>query len=511
MPNFRHVIELAFDNILKRFPSEVEIDSYNSEINSGMSERKMREGLLRSAEYAERFPDGSTPPDPIPPGQQIISLTLADDKRCLRLNGKSYTIASHGNIVTAFPTHDWRGDLNLQIQNGESYARYWAFLAKDTVEWPWIKSGSRWDLSQFNPIFWDQLVEVVTECGKNGIILEPMIFDRCCGGGQQDYRNYPWHPDNNVNNVELPTNGAGNPEFYEAPNVSNLKALQELYVRKWVTTLKPFKNVILEIENEHRTGGGSAWARQWGRVIKSIDPERLVSYSSLEEDLEAAYFEPTIDIVNKHFGNDGDNPRTLHSYISTHWNKGKLINIDEFANGVTDPNLLREMCETITKNGAHFHIEDSAESAKGYDASAHCRTLISAANPPYCDVGPSGPAPPCPKEERRGLSMLYINRKGKRMFTGNAACEKASKEGKIKPGDNIVFDSTALVSTQYPVPEGCGNCVENPTVWSHTMGGRNKQDGPCGFEVWPEHSGTITARPKAGPGKAVTKSIKVVP
>jgi hypothetical protein len=413
--------------------------------------------------------------------------------------------------VTAIPGHDWHDDLALQVQRGESYARLWHILASETQEWPWLKVGSKWDLERWNPVYWQTIHDVLDAAGAAGVIVEPHIFDRGCGGSQADYKNYPWHPDNNVNSLhdQLPTGGTGFPQFYEAAPGSNLYNLQAAYVRKWAEELLPYPGVILEIENEHREGGGSTWARQWAMLIRSIDPKRLISYSSLEEDLEAAYTEPAIDVVNKHFGQDGNNPLALQSYIYFHWSKGKLINIDEFANTLADKDLLLEMCETIARNGAHFHIEDSDPMADGPGAAANARQLIAAANPPFCEIGPTGPPPPCPQETKRGWSILYVNRAGQRICTGNTACTKAASDGELKPGDNIVLDSTALVGTQDPVPPGCGTCEENPTTWSHTMGGVDQADGPCGLEVWPAHSGSITACPSSGGAACVAKFIQI--
>lgn len=514
MANFRHVIDDAYQEILRRPVEPEEVASANARLNNGMTEAQLRESLLRSAEYQQRFPEErGTQPRRIPgDGSAIASLTLSQSKRGFLLNGKPYTIASHGNLVTAVPGHDWRADLALQVSKGESYARLWHMLAGETVEWPWLKVGAKWDLTQWNEAYWKVIREVLTEAGNAGVVVEPHVFDRGCGGSQQDYKSYPWHPDNNTSGLhdQLPTGGTGFPQFYEAPANSKLFNLQAAYVRKWAEECKPFPGVILEIENEKRAGGGIEWARHWAAVIKGVNPAQLVSYSSLEEDLEAAYSVSQIDVICKHFGDEGSDTRVLHDYIARHWSKGKVVNIDEFANGLGDHVLLTQMCETITRNGAHFHIEDSQGSADGYDAAAAMRVLIAGVNPPFCDVGPSGPRPPCPEESKRGWSILYVNREGRRLFTGNTACEKAAREGKLRPGDNIALDSTALVRTQEPVPEGCGTCEERPTKWSHTMGGRSRADGNCGFEVWPEHTGTVTACDPDGK-KCVTKQIRIGP
>ena len=56
MPNFRHVVTLAYQEILMRLPDPAGLEHYNSLMNDGLTEGQMREALLRSPEFATRFP-----------------------------------------------------------------------------------------------------------------------------------------------------------------------------------------------------------------------------------------------------------------------------------------------------------------------------------------------------------------------------------------------------------------------------------------------------------------------
>lgn len=56
MPDFRHVITLAYNRILLRNPDPSGMATFNAAINSGLTEAQLHEALLRSPEYAERFP-----------------------------------------------------------------------------------------------------------------------------------------------------------------------------------------------------------------------------------------------------------------------------------------------------------------------------------------------------------------------------------------------------------------------------------------------------------------------
>ncbi len=60
MPNFRHVITLAYSRILLRQPDPGGLENFNRAMNQGLTEAQLHEALLRSAEYAQRFPESST-------------------------------------------------------------------------------------------------------------------------------------------------------------------------------------------------------------------------------------------------------------------------------------------------------------------------------------------------------------------------------------------------------------------------------------------------------------------
>jgi hypothetical protein len=60
MPNFRHVITLAYNRILLRQPDSGGLENFNRAMNQGLTEAQLHEALLRSAEYAQRFPDAGT-------------------------------------------------------------------------------------------------------------------------------------------------------------------------------------------------------------------------------------------------------------------------------------------------------------------------------------------------------------------------------------------------------------------------------------------------------------------
>lgn len=482
-------------------------------------------GVIKPPKPPQPSPSPTAPPSPAPtptptPGPQppnaITSLKVsANAPHCLERNGLLYQVAAYGNIVPAIPSHDWRNDVELLVQQGGNYARIWDKLSDHTVEWPWLKlANGKWDLSQKNPTYFKTMAEVFALAGSKGIVVEWHLFDRGLGGNAPDYKLYPWHPDRNVNGLEreLPEGGLGTPDFYNVGPGTKTRALQEQYVRWCAEFAKAFPNVIVEVENENRSwdaNEGVDWFKRWAKVIREVAPGTLIAHNSLNlEVMDKLYAADELDVVNIHFGNDGNDPRVVDRYCRDNWSKRKPINIDEFANGLASPHVAEELALTLARDGCHFHFEDATAQAKPEVAAATARELISNSTPIPCQAGPTGPGPGCPKETKRGQSILYVNRQGQRVCTGNNACLEAMKQDKLKAGDNFVFDSTALEGVQRPIPDGCGTCAEKPTKWSTDMGGRQRIDGGCGFELWPARSGVVISCDSNGQ-KCVTKSYRL--
>jgi len=59
MPDFRHVITLAYNRILLRNPDQSGLASFDAAMNAGLTEAQLHEVLLRSPEYAQRFPSAT--------------------------------------------------------------------------------------------------------------------------------------------------------------------------------------------------------------------------------------------------------------------------------------------------------------------------------------------------------------------------------------------------------------------------------------------------------------------
>jgi hypothetical protein len=121
---------------------------------------------------------------------------------------------------------------------------------------PWARSeqpgyangGNKFDLTKWDPAYFQRLRDFVSEAGKHGIVVELVLF---C----PFYEDSMWKlsPMNVANNI----NGIGKMERTEAYTLKypKLLAVQDAMVRRIVEELKDFDNLYFEICNEPYFGG----------------------------------------------------------------------------------------------------------------------------------------------------------------------------------------------------------------------------------------------------------------
>jgi hypothetical protein len=135
---------------------------------------------------------------------------------------------------------------------------------------PWTRTGPglardgklKFDLTKFNPSYFDRLRRRIVEAGKGGIYVSIMLFEgHCAHSAQEGWEFHPFHPDNNVNGID-----GGRLDYYTLKNLKVLE-LQEAYVRKVIDSVNDLDNVLYEICNE--AGAYSTeWQYQTIRLIK---------------------------------------------------------------------------------------------------------------------------------------------------------------------------------------------------------------------------------------------------
>jgi hypothetical protein len=139
---------------------------------------------------------------------------------------------------------------------------------------PWARSdqpgypngGNKFDLTRWEPAYFERLRSFVAEAGKRGVVVEYVLF--CPFYDESMWALSPMNAKNNVN-------GIGNLKRDEVYTLKDemLQAAQEAMVRKAVAELRGFDNVYFEICNEPYFGGVTIpWQRRIADVI--VEAER---------------------------------------------------------------------------------------------------------------------------------------------------------------------------------------------------------------------------------------------
>jgi len=189
----------------------------------------------------------------------------------LEYQGKPILIVSsgehYGSVIN--PAFDYIKYLNTLQKEGMNYTRlftgcmYWE-TEKDfgityntlapawgTALAPWKRSeipgntngGNKFDFDQWNEAYFTRFKSVVEEAQKRDIIVEVTLFTSIYSDSLWIY--CPANPQNNINQIVLS-------DYKKVHTLENgkLLAYQDQFVKKIVTELNAYDNVIYEIQNE---------------------------------------------------------------------------------------------------------------------------------------------------------------------------------------------------------------------------------------------------------------------
>ncbi|MCX7598547.1 MAG: DUF6298 domain-containing protein, partial [Armatimonadetes bacterium] len=172
---------------------------------------------------------------------------------------------------------------------------------------PWARSdkpgaadgGNKFDLTRWNPAYFSRLKDFVREAGRQGIVVELVLFcvfyedvlwDRC-----------PMNAANNVNGI----GNVGRTEVY-ALKEEALTGVQEALVRKIAAELAGFDNIYYELCNEPYFGGVTReWNQRMARAIQETEARLGVSHLIAENiaNNQAQVTDPLpeVSILNFHY------------------------------------------------------------------------------------------------------------------------------------------------------------------------------------------------------------------
>lgn len=196
-----------------------------------------------------------------------------------------------GNPPTAF---DYPGYLDFLSRHNHNFFRLWRW---ETTRWtdrftgnevkyatphPWLRTGPgsgndgepKFDLTRFNPGYFDRLRARVMAARDRGIYVAIMLFEGWEIQFSDGWANHPFHAPNNINGIEADLDGNMAALEYNSLGDSDMSrrvlALQEAYVRRVVDTVNDLDNVLYEICNEAH-GGSTDWQYRMIRFIRQYE------------------------------------------------------------------------------------------------------------------------------------------------------------------------------------------------------------------------------------------------
>jgi hypothetical protein len=167
------------------------------------------------------------------------------------------------------PAFDFDGYLNFLQKRRHNFIRLWSRHVSWYQEYgerplfasplPWPRTGPgtaldgkpKFDLTEFDPAYFDRLRSRVQAAGDRGIYVSIMLF----GGYQEAGPNWtgnPFHRDNNASGIDGDPNQDG--RGWETQTLAEIPKpvveVQKGYIRKVVDTVNDLDNVLFEIANE---------------------------------------------------------------------------------------------------------------------------------------------------------------------------------------------------------------------------------------------------------------------
>jgi len=194
------------------------------------------------------------------------------------------------------PAFDWTAYLDYLTLHHHNFMKLWRWeAARWSAEspndiWydpmPYLRPGPdtaldgkpKFDLSQFNPAYFDRMRQHVMQAGQRGIYVAIMLFngwsieDKDMGNGNP-WHGHPFNRNNNINGID------GDPDLDDRGLETHslldptVIALQEAYVRQVVDAVNDLDNVLYEISNESRGGntGAEAWQYHMIAYLKAYE------------------------------------------------------------------------------------------------------------------------------------------------------------------------------------------------------------------------------------------------
>lgn len=183
------------------------------------------------------------------------------------------------------------------------------------MELPWARSGqgrawdglSKYDLTRFNPWFFDRLSTFADLAERRGVVLyHKFYFQHWLLESRAHYVDFPWRPVNALQATGLPDERPAAATFWDVSDPVR-RDLHRLYIRHTLDTLKGRANVIYGLDPEYT--GPLSFVQFWLDTIAEWERETgqfvWVSLEVPKPEMDAILADPvrsrTVDAVGFHF------------------------------------------------------------------------------------------------------------------------------------------------------------------------------------------------------------------
>jgi hypothetical protein len=231
-----------------------------------------------------------------------------------------------------YPPFDFAAYLDFLEAHYHNFMRLWAWeggcsavgpRARQVFEpLPYLRTGPgtaldgqpKFDLTQWNPAYFDRLRTRVSTAAERGIYVCIMLFQGWSIARKKSHRLSPWpaHPfnrENNVQGIDGDADGDGEGDDVHTLAVPAVTRVQEAYVRKVVDMVNDLDNVLYEITNETPIGSAE-WQYHIVRTVQQYEASKPKQhpvgmsyfYSGVAGAMNALYAGPADWIAP---GNDG--------------------------------------------------------------------------------------------------------------------------------------------------------------------------------------------------------------
>lgn len=184
--------------------------------------------------------------------------------------------------------------LDLLADHGHNFIRLWRWehFRSSVPDFhlcmtpqPWPRSGPglavdgepRFDLSSFDPAYFERLRGRVAAAGERGMYVSVMLFDGFAlthSNGPWNIEGHPFFAENNVNGIAI----SSIRDYQVLPVDQQVISVQRAYVEKVLETVQDLPNVLYEVANESvgdpdsQVGDSTRWQYQviaWVREVEA--------------------------------------------------------------------------------------------------------------------------------------------------------------------------------------------------------------------------------------------------